>query len=389
MERKQHLVQDTAEHFAVAVMQEEAERLGIAGTRTAAQRRQEFQSYLSEAGLTTADFESGLYVKYKTNVDLQIPAFVQRLADDDRFRGHTLDFRNDEAAMRVKGLKGDFLITIDGGEEIAVSLKNYIGGGGIRRPQVSSGTFLSFACGFVFDRVGVGQYADPRKLGAVFLGRDAVARNAVLQWEDEHQPELGNRAALIEPLAVLERLQLEMRTELLAEDCVMYDAGRVKAVVNRIAQPGIETVLQIFDLLGHDDVRHAVLARMGMDGKEESLFFDAERHVDSLTYPAYQQLLAHLNDVKTIFTVGRHKQGIRFSFHQGAEQVLKTDVPFTINTNGAWHRPSERYLGTRLIMDKGHPVDLTWGQRRPYKSMEIATSTNTYIDLAKVGIFSE
>lgn len=380
MERKRHLVQDTAEVYAVAVMQEEAERLGVAGTRTAQQRRLEFGFYLSHSGLSLEDFHTGLYEKYKTNVDHQIPAFVRRLSEHPAFAGETLDFRNDEAAMRVLGQKGDFLITVGKRQpNIAVSLKNYIGGGGITRPQVSSGTFLSFACGFVFDRVGVGQYTDPRKEGAVFQGRAAVSRNAVLTYE--------GRPEFIEPLAALEGLQLEMRTELLADDCQMYDAARVKAVVNRIARPGIETVLRIFDLLGHDTVRFAVLARMGMDGKEQSLFFDADRYVDSMTNPAYHQLLDRLNDDATTFTVAQHKQNIRFSFRRGSELVLKTDVPFTINTNGAWHRPAERYSGTQRIIDKGVPVDLLWGERRPRKCMEIATSTNTYVDLAKVGIF--
>jgi len=390
MERKQHLIQDTAEHYAVAVMQEEAHRLGITGDKNgAALRRQDFVDYLRSVGLTRADFESGLYAKYKANVDQQVPAFVDRLSQHERFRGKTLDFHNDEAQFRIDGVKADFVITVNQGEElIPVSLKNYIGGGGITRPQVSSGTFLSFACGFVFDRVGVGTYADPRKVGAVFQGRDAVARNSVLLWEEENDPDLKNRAALIEPLAVLERLQSEMRGELLADDCKMYDAARVRAVVNRIAQPGIEAVLKIFDLIGHDEVRLAILARMGMDGKEDSLFFDSERYVDSITNRDYHMLLERLNDEKTEFTVAQHKQNIRFSFRRGSELVLKTDVPFTINTNGAWHRPKDRYSGTQRIIDKGVPVDLRWGERRPRKSMEIATSTNTYIDLAKVGIFS-
>ena len=195
------------------------------------------------------------------------------------------------------------------------------------------------------------------------------------------------RTQFIGPLATLERLQSEMRTELLGEDCKIYDAGRVRSVVERIAQPGIEAVLEIFDLLGHDAVRTSLLARMGMDGKEESLFFDADRYVDSITSPAYRNLLGRLNDEHTVFSVAQHRQNIRFSFRRGADVVLKTDVPFTINTNGAWHRPAQRYEGTQRIIDKGRAVDLVWGERRPRKSMEIATSTNTYIDLAKVGVF--
>jgi hypothetical protein len=380
VERDQHLTQDAAEVYAVAVMQQTAEALGVAGSRTGAKRMKEFQDYLDNCGLSLEDFDTGLYGKYKTNVDLQIPAFVRRLSE--HFPGAKLDFRNDEAAMRVRGLKGDFLISVSTEpEEIAVSLKNYIGGGGITRPQVSSGTYLSFACGFVFDRVGVGQYADPRGKGAVFLGRDAVARNAVLSYE--------RRNELIEPLAVLERLQQEMRTELLGPDCVMYDRARVRAVVDRIAQPGIETVLHIFDLLGIDVVRDKFLARIGLDGKEESLFFDSERYVDSITNRAYHDLRERINAPETTFSVAQYKQNIRFSFTRGPGLVLKTDVPFTINTNGAWFRPKQKFSGKQTYNDKGHDVQLRWGERRPYKSMEIATSTNTYLDLAKVGIFGK
>jgi len=380
MERAQHLVQDTAEVYAVARAQEEAERLGVAATATAGERRQEFLDYLHTASLTEKDFASGLYGKYKRNVDMHIPAFVARLAE--HFPGETLDFVNDEAAMRVQGLKGDFLVRVGiRPEPIRVSLKNYTGGGGIRRPQVSSGTYLSFANGFVFDRVGVGLYADPREPTKTFLGRDRIARNSVLAYE--------RRKEFIDLLDHLESLQREMRQELLSPDCVMYDQQRVRSVVDRIAQPGITTVLHIFDLLGIDKVREKFLQRVGLelDGQEESLFFDADQYVDSITNRAYHEFRERINSPDTEFHVAQHKQSLRFSFAKGDRMLLKTDVPFTINTNGAWFRPRERYEGTRPYQDKGHVVDLAWGQRRPYKSLEIATSTNTYLDLAGIGIF--
>ena len=377
MDRKHHLIQDTAEVYAVAVMQEEADRLGVAGSATASDRRREFESYLNSSGLTASDFDTGLYQKYKTNVDRQIPAFVARLVGHHDFVGRTLDFRNDEAAMRVLGQKADFLISVSSSsgqssKEIAVSLKNYTGAGGITRPQVSSGTYLSFACGFVFDRVGVGLYADPREGGRRFRGQDRKDRDAVLRYE--------KRESLIEPLAVLEALQQRVREELLSDSCRMYEAARVKAVVAHIAPIGIEAVLKVFDLLGQATVRTAILARMGLDGTEESLFFDAKRYVDSMTNPSYRQLLLRLNDPDTVFTAEQHKQGIRFCFSSASTVLLKTDVPFTINTNGAWFRPKERYSGKRPVDDKDTVVHLEWGERRPRKSREIATSTNTYID---------
>ena len=131
--------------------------------------------------MTFEDFEGGPYLQYKRNADLQLPAFVRRLAthyEDQRF-----DFENVEAEYRNRGLKGDFLILREDEPPISVSLKNYIGSGGITKPQVSSGTFLSFAAGFVFERVGVGKYADPRRAGATFQGSDSAARRDVLQHE--------------------------------------------------------------------------------------------------------------------------------------------------------------------------------------------------------------
>ena len=59
------------------------------------------------------------------------------------------------------------------------------------------------------------------------------------------------------------------------------------------------------------------------------------------------------------------------------------DVPFTINKNGAWI--SEEYQGERFHAKEQKM--LATGQRRPKKSKELATSTNTYVDFAAAGIF--
>lgn len=396
MDNDQHYAQDSCELYAVYKMQEAAERLGRSDGVHSGERWEEFVAYLSDCGLTVDEFENGKFRKYRQNVDQQVPAWVERLGL--HFGGSNFFFENVEKEMRDRGMKADLLVHLSGEAEghIAVSIKNYIGAGGITRPQVSSGTFLSFATGFVFDRVGVGQYVDPRPEAdpPVFKGSTTVARDAVLDYMDEHASEFvairGTWRSIKPLLHHLERLQAEMREELLGPDCEMYDQARVRAVVERIAKPGIDTVLAIFEVLGEDVVRHKFLDRIGMDGdgKEEALFFDSERYVDSITNPAYHQLRELLNDAATDFSYVRHKQNIRFEFRSLSGKVLlKVDVPFTINTNGAWFRPRERFSGQQSYLDKGQTVSLKWGQRRPNKSKEIATSTNTYLDLGKTGIF--
>jgi len=378
MDDDHHGIQDSNEAYAVYVAQLTAEEMGVATAHSSHKRYAEFVTYLRGCGLTLEEWEHGLYGKYKANVDAQVPNFVRRLSEF--YKGSTFDFELREKEERIAGRKADMLVVVSGlSAPHRVSVKNYMGAGGITRPQVSSGTFLSFACEFVFDRIGVGSYTDPRTEGAIFRGSNNSERNAVLRYE--------GREHYIEPLMFLDQCQQEMRTELLAPDREMYDAQRVRAVVDRIAKPAMDTVLGMFDKLGTDMVRWKFLAKIGMDGKEESLFFDAERYVDSITTPKYHDLRARLNAENTEFSVYQHKQNIRFEFAQGSDVLLKTDVPFTINTNGAWHRPKVRYEGLQTKVDKGHSLELLWGQRRPYKSREIATSTNPYVDLSKTGIF--
>lgn len=381
MDNTQHRVQDSCEAYAVLVMQRTAEDLSVATTTQSDELNSQFIDYLFGANLTQVEFESGEYKLYKENVDAQVPRFIERLAA--QHPGVTFTFENVERDARNNGRKADVDIHSSAASKpIPLSIKNYIGSGGITRPQVSSGTFLSFACGFVFDRIGVGTYEDPREAAPrpTFRGSDAVTRDHILQST--------NRESLIPLLSVLASLQAEMRADLLGEDMTVYDQARVRAAVERSAVPAIRATLQIFDVLGTDLVREKFLARAGLDGKEEALFFDAERYVDSITNPKYHSLRERLNAESTTFLVEQHRQAIRFSFiDPDGTNILVTDVPFTINTNGAWYRPKEQYDGVRVYNDKGHDVELTWGQRRPYKSREIATSTNTYINLIDTGIF--
>ena len=53
-----------------------------------------------------------------------------------------------------------------------------------------------------------------------------------------------------------------------------------------------------------------------------------------------------------------HRQGIRFAFLRGDDLLLNSDVPFTVNTNGAWYRPTTKYEGVQIYVDKGVPTSL-------------------------------
>lgn len=376
MDREQHITQDAAEHYAVFLMAATAEKNGWASRESSPALWESFLGYLSERGWSIEDDFAESHPEYKRNVDKQIPVFVNRL--HAKFETAKFAFQIDEARFRNLGLKADFTVDVSGRDEpFMVSLKNYVGAGGITRPQVSSGTFLSFAAGFVFERVGVGTYADPRIAGGKFSGSSKEQRNDVLRFE--------NRQTLIAPLEVLENLQQTVRDQLLS--LKFYDKSKIRAVVEHIVPLGQEAMLAVFRELGLDTVREKFLERVGLDGTEEILYFDQNKSIDSITNPKFHALSEAVNNPRTIFEIIPVGQSLRFQFTKNAENVLKVDVPLTINTNGAWHRPKEKYEGTQVKNDKGHEVELVWGEIRPYKSREIATSTNTYVNLQATGIF--
>ena len=376
MDRDQHITQDAAEHYAVFLLADTAEKRGWNLYPSSQRLKESLDDYLSFRGWDFDTDFSHKYPAYKRNVDLQIPVFLDRL--HSFFPGARFGFEIDEAAYRKMGLKADFSIEVSGLENpFLVSLKNYVGSGGVMRPQVSSGTFLSFAAGFIFSRVGVGTYSDPRNLSEQFRGSNREARNAVL----EHM----NQQSLIRPLEVLEELQQIVRTDLL--QLRMYDKNKIREVIEHIVPRAQQAMLAIFEELGEEIVRQRFLERVGLDGTDEILYFDATNSVDSITSSRFGELCKSVNNPSTRFSFAPAGQSLRFQFSRNQDLILKVDVPLTVNTNGAWFRPKEKYSGTQTKNDKGNLVELQWGEIRPFKSREIATSTNTYVNLAATGIF--
>ncbi len=231
MDRDQHVVQDAGEHYAVFLMQLEAERLGRAIETSSNRLEEAFLEYLKDGGVSHSSFEGGKYKQYKDNADLQLPHFVERLTL--RFPRHRFGFHNVEKEYRNLGMKADFLITSSELESpIAVSLKNYLGPSGILRPQVAAGTFLSFTLSFLFERVGVGTYRRPDSGSESFRGSDIDGR--------DHAMAAIGKEDLIPLIHDLDQLQAAMREEFLGPECEMYDKDRVASAARRIGEDCVE-----------------------------------------------------------------------------------------------------------------------------------------------------
>ena len=75
---------------------------------------------------------------------------------------------------------------------------------------------------------------------------------------------------------------------------------------------------------------------------------------------------------------------VLFTITDGEDIVLRIKFPSLCKRTLAWYLCGEEYEGT--IYHKKEQVDLAYGQRRPKKSKEMNTSTNTYLNLKKAGV---
>lgn len=372
MDQKAHHIQDASEKYAVAVLQQLAEQRGIASHKDSEAKMQAFYDYAEERELSPEDFDSGTYAVYKENIEEHLPVFVDRL--QAHWPGRTLDFEDVEAAHRNANKKGDFLVLIDRCEESSVSLKNYRNGAA--RPQLCSGTFNSFVLNFLFEARGVGTWIDP-VTGDTFRG-GARQRDAVLA-----RNELD---ALVPLMAQLDELNQETRSRFIdGPEFEFLDEDKFDAARKACGNAGAAIAFQILSNAPIETVKTRILKMTGFDGAEEALIIDQIRNVDTITSPAFRALMTGVQSAPLSFAI--EGQGITFRFLKpDGETLLSIAVPFTINKNGAWIS-GEPYEGTRYHAKEG--VLLSYNQRRPKKSRELAMSVNTYVNLEATGIFRD
>jgi len=371
MKQIEHYIQDACELLAVAHMQERAEQLGLSTAQSSRERRLEFDEYVLERGLKNSDFDA--YPQYVANIERHIATFVDRLASQTKAR--RLSFVCTERESRNNSMKGDFAITIDNSKTRSVSLKNYRNS--ISRPQVSAGTFNSFALSFLLvPAPGVGMYYQPGD-NSQFRGSNRSDRERALR-------RLGKEWATVY-LNELDLLNDEIKQKFVYSSEFEYlDEQRFDTERKRVGATGAKIVFDLLMNIPLENVRKQIVDRIGFSGKEEQLLFDPARYTDSITVPQFRNLIEGVRSTAE-FGFGIRGQGIAFEFTSSDQPLLSIHVPFTINKNGAWI--SETYEGLRHHAKEG--MKLASGQRRPKKSKELATSVNTYVDLESTGIFIE
>lgn len=374
MEDAEHYTQDASELYAVALMQRIAQDRGVAISHDADQKFADFVAYAAAPPrrLDLDWFDSGPYPEYKAACDRHLPVFVERLAAT--FPGEAFDFVSVEAQYRNEGLKGDFLILLQPVDTVtSVSLKNYRKS--IARPQFNAQTFNSFVLRFMFEGAGiVGQYIDPTT-GDAFRGANFPERDAVLRR--------NGYESVIPAMRALDDLNRALKPQFVySKDFeVLTPAGAaiLKLERGRVGNAGADLVMGILEKIDPDRIKKRLLGMVGLDGAEEMLLMDPVRYSDTLTNARFRELrdIAQGGHVEW----SRIGQSIVFTFAADGKRVLPVAVPFTINTNGAW---VSRKAPAQGVMKDGRLM--LPGERRR-KASQLATSINTYVDLAKTGIF--
>jgi hypothetical protein len=382
MEGTEHYIQDSCELLAVAKLQELAEDAGLSLTHCAAKKFLAYDEYrlhptrnVDESTLSSKHAQ--IFRDYKDNLARHLPVFFERL--HRCFPSDHFDFSDVERDARNGGRREDFVIHRSTGSVFRVSLKNYRKSAA--RPQVCSGTWNSFIVNFLFEGAGaVGMVTDPISKKP-FKGSDRDKRDLAVAG-------LGFME-VIPLLKKMDELNDEMRDLFLnSSEFEFFDEGRFDEARKHYGLQGVALAQEILDHLGQDIVKKRVLTLAGFDEGDEVLLLDATSCSDSLTGRRFRDIRQRALEESAGISYAPSGQTLNFSITDGEGQsILPVAVPFTINSNGAWWRDGEPFEGTREKSDKGHVMALRYGQRRPYKSRELATSVNTYLELKKAGVF--
>lgn len=373
MRDSEHYLQDACELYAVALLQKHAQDLNIAAVSDFVDKEHAFHQYLRARDLGPEHLKDEPGLTYISNLERHIPAFVAELAK--LWPKAKLEFVNVETEFRNLRLRGDFLIKGTPVGDLAVSLKNYRNGA--RRPQVCSGTYNSFILNFIFESSGVGTF-DRQGGSGSFRGSNTRERDdAIIS---------AGLEKILPAVRRLDQLNKQIRDKFIdGPQYEFFSAEEFKSECRVVGHEGAQLAGTILKQLPREVVRSRILKMTGFDGKDEILLIEPETFVDTITNKKFRDLRAQLQSKTLEIEVELKGQGLGIHFKEQSETVLTAHVPFTINKNGAWIS-GEPYSGKRLHRKEG--VELAYGQRRPKKSRELATSVNTYIDLEPTGIFT-
>ena len=389
-----HLKSDAGEVAAISLIAGEFERKNVADNSNgnlSESKLNDLMEHLSNYPIL-GDLNTFSKTKYYKTSEKWIPKFVSDVIKT--YPNSNFDILDVEKEYRINGLKGDFAINTNDGKTISTSLKNYKGG--ISSIQVSSGTMNSFVCKLFFESVGTGKVKSPD--GEVWQ----TGGNKGDTYKHEKRDRMFKKwipsySLILEGLYKLDELNLEVKNEFAYSDRhEFYNEEVFDKARKRISHEGAIVIMEMLKKADSDFLKKRVMKLSGMDGEEELLAVSEKEYLCSIGNPKYKEYLRKINEgkLKFEFTFSQGDStkysGIRFFFEYEGTEIFNATVPTTINSNGCWFEKmkKQKFTGKKQYKDEGW---LSWRQRRPGKSKEIALSTNFWIYLNKTecGIVDE
>lgn len=371
-----HHIQDTAEKYLVATLQQIATDRGLALDDTVSQKRDDYIEYASSRSMLDLFLAS----EYKANIDAIANSFFDDLVA--KYPAQQFSFVDVERDARNDNSKQDMVILISGGVTIPVSVKNYKNG--FNSIQLFAGTFVSAMNNFAFSvPAGVGSYINPTT-NKKFKGATKAKR-------DEALTDTG-LACMIPVYDDLERIGATVKQFYVESPTAQHwkdIAEQWEADCSRFGHQAAEIIIRGLNMLPNDTIRQQIIRMAGLDSNAELLVMGKGRYMSTITNDKYADLVTRLTH-STSIRYNIHQKGIMFYLVDNIGDIVSVYVPLTLNKNGGWNLDGDPYEGTKLHESETRkakkPVYLAYGERRPKKSKEIATSTNTFLDLKKAGV---
>jgi len=367
---KTHMIQDAAEAYIVYRLQDLAVKNNTALTNSVEDKKKLFNIYCYDRGIES-DFNKSIY---KENIDAIVEGFYSDLVNE--YPNKKFDFVDVEKEFRDKKWKGDFIIQFEDEDYVSFSLKNYKKG--FDRIQLCSGTWHSFLNNFLFKSAGVGTFIDPYTQ-EVFQGCDYERRDSlvdrlgysdlknVYNFFDSVNASIKEYYTYGDTANQWSNVSTQWK-----KDCANYGLEAANKII--YALNGIDS----------DKVKQRILQMAGLTYDEEILLVGKGKYLSSLFNKRYRDILKRVNSDDCVLEYNTNGKGVLFTLRDSGGIIVSIEVPFTLQKNGAWYLPKQKYSGTEY-----HPkekINMIYGQRRPKKSKEIATSINTYLNLKKAGV---
>jgi hypothetical protein len=367
-----HYIQDAGECFTVWKFQEELENRGKALSIESEKCKLEFTNYCTTRKLLNK-FNKSIYRK---NILAISTLFITNLIE--LYPNRKMRIINTEVENRNKSLKGDFKILFDDNSFKSVSLKNYKGG--YERIQLCSGTWNSLINKFFLKEAeGPGMFynIEEGQEGKKYRGSNISIRN--------NNYKLLGYSAIIPLIERYDTINKTIKEKYVYNNSTLYwndtvatswkkDCTIYGCEASKIAKECLEN-------LDSKVVLDKLLNMANLNNKEELLLIGNGKMLCSLFDKNYKTMLERVNSPNCNIKFINNNQTLTFNIFDKIGTIVSIDIPFTLQKNGAWFL-EEEYRDKKYYHPK-EGKELVYGERRPKKSKEIATSTNMWFDINK------